>query len=294
MLLPKFDFHEPATLEEACQIMAEYGTRAKVLAGGTDLLVDMKKKLTTPRQVVSITRIKEMKKIEASPDGLKLGPCFTVADVAASDAIAKRWRALCAGAKALGNPLVRNLATIGGNVVTASPSADLPPSLIAYGARVVLKKTSGERVVSLDHFFLGAGLTEIAPDEILTEIQIDAPPPYSGAGYINEGIRKCRDCNVVNVASFITLDGPDGAIKNARIVMGCVGSTDLRAVSAEKLLVGEKPSETLFARAGEAAMQEAAPRGSAESRASAEYKKDMVGELTSRTLHLAWKEALGH
>jgi len=291
MLLPKFDFHEPATVAEACQIMAEYGAKAKVIAGGTDLMVNMKKKLVSPEQLVSVSRIEELKKLDSSGNMLKIGSCFTVADIAASEVIGKKWKALCAGAKALGSPLIRNLATIGGNLGSARPAADLPPSLMVYGAKVVLKKKSGERVISMDKFFRGPGLTEITPDEILTEIQIDAPPAYSGAGYINLGIRQAQDCNLVNVASFITLDGPGGAIKTARIVMGCVGPTHLRAPSAEKALVGEKPTDALFAKAGDAAMKDCSPIN--DFRGSAEYKKAMVGVLTKRTLGIAYKEAMG-
>jgi CO/xanthine dehydrogenase FAD-binding subunit len=292
MLLPKFNFHEPATLAEACQIMAEYGTKAKVIAGGTDLMVNMKRKLVSPEQLVSIGRIEELKKFDSASNILKLGSCFTVADIEASELIGKKWSALCVAAGALGSPLIRNLATIGGNLASARPAADLPPPLMAYGARVVLKKKSGERVVSMDNFFLGGALTEIAPNEILSEIQIDAPPPYSGASYINLSSRSACDCNLVNIASFIALDGPGGTIKTARIVMGCVGPTHMRAPSAEKLLIGEKPTESIFAKAAEAAMKDSSPRGFAESRASAEYKKDMVRVLTNRTLSTAYKEAM--
>ena len=127
MLLPRFDFHEPATLAEACQIMAHYGVKAKVIAGGTDLMVNMKRKLVSPEQLVSIARIEELKKFDSASDVLKLGSCFTVADIEASEVIGKKWSALCAGAKALGSPLIRNLATIGGNLASARPAADLPP-----------------------------------------------------------------------------------------------------------------------------------------------------------------------
>ena len=121
---------------------------------------------------------------------------------------------------------------------------------------------------------------------------MDVPPPYSGASYISLGIRTCQDIKIVNVASFITLESHGGIIKNARIVLGCVGPTCIRAVSAEKLLVGEKPGEAVFIKAGEAAMRNCSPRGSSESRASAEYKKDMVGVLTRRTLNEALMEAM--
>lgn len=293
MLLPKFEFHAPTTVDEVCQIMAEYGARAKVLAGGTDLLVNMKKKLLSPQRLVSIARIEELKKVDSSSRGLKIGSCLTVSDTASSDVIGKRWGALCAGAKALGSPQIRNLATIGGNLGTASSAADLPPSLMAYGARVVLKSHAGERTMPLEEFFIGSKRTKLADDEIIYEIQIDEPASYSGAGYESLGVRSCQDIKIVNVASFIALDGPGGIISSARIVMGCVGPTHVRASSAEQFLIGEKPTDEIFAKAGDLARQDATPRGDAYSRASAPYKKDMVRALTIRTLSAAWKEAAG-
>ncbi|MCP4105118.1 MAG: xanthine dehydrogenase family protein subunit M [Desulfobacteraceae bacterium] len=290
MLLPKFDFHEPKTVEEACQIMAEFGLKAKPVAGGTDLMVNMKRNVLSPEHVVSISRIEELKKLDSSNGVLKIGACFTVADLADSEVINQKISALRTGASALGTPLIRNLATIGGNIGSARPAADLPPSLIACGAKVILKKSSGERAVSLDDFFLGPGLTAIGPDELLTEIHADVPPPGAGTGYINIGVRKAQDCNIVNVCSFISLDN-DGTIKSARIVLGCVAPTHIRAPSAEKLLIGEKPDQAVFAKAGEAAIGDCKPID--DFRGTAEYKKAMVGVLTKRTLGIAHKEALG-
>ena len=288
MLLPKFDFHEPKTLNEACQILAAYGVKAKLIAGGTDLMVNMKKKILSPEQVISISRIGELKKLDTSGDSIRIGSCFTVADLSTSDAIQKHLSALGEGAKNLGTPLIRNLATIGGNLGSARPAADLPPALMAYGAQVVLNSLSGERTLSLDKFFLGPGFTAAKPDEILSEIQIPAPLPNSGAGYINIGVRKGQDCNLVNVASFIALD-TDGTIRNARIVMGCVGPIPLRASSAEKMLIGQKPESALFARAGAAASLDSTPID--DFRGTAAYKRDMVGVLTRRTLDIAFREA---
>jgi CO/xanthine dehydrogenase FAD-binding subunit len=288
MILPKFDFHEPRTLHEACQILAEYGTKAKLIAGGTDLMVNMKKKILSPQQVVSISRIEELKKLDSSGDSIRIGACFTVAELTASDAIQKQLSALGEGAKNLGTPLIRNLATIGGNLGSARPAADLPPALMAYGAQVVLNSLSGKRTLSLDQFFLGPGFTAVKPDEILTEIQVPAPQPRTGAGYINIGVRKGQDCNLVNVASFISL-GSDGTIQNARIVMGCVGPIPLRALSAEKMLIGQKPGTTLFSSAGAAASSDSTPID--DFRGSAAYKRDMVGVLTRRTLDIAFHEA---
>ena len=286
MLLPKFDFHEPKTVAEACQIMAEFGKKAKPLAGGTDLMVNMKHQIVTPEHIVSLGRLDELKAVDSN-GMITIGALFTVAEIAQCGNLGKKLSALCAGAKALGSPLIRNLATIGGNLGSARPAADLPPSLMAYGAKVILQNSKGKRELELEKFFVGPGLTAIAPDEILTQIVVPKQPDNSGAGYINLGVRKAQDCNIVNVASFIALDG--GVIKTARIVMGCVGPKHLRSPSAEKILIGQKPAEALFEKAGNAAMGDATPI--TDFRGTAEYKKAMVGELTKRTLAIALKEA---
>jgi carbon-monoxide dehydrogenase medium subunit len=195
---------------------------------------------------------------------------------------------LAVGANNLGTPLIRNLATIGGNIGSARPAADLPPSLMAYGAQVVLKRQDKERTVALPKIFKGPGITAIAPEEILTEILVDTPRPGSGAGYQNLGIRKAQDCNIVNVASYLALDD-QGLIRKARILMGCVGPTHLRSPAAEAVLTGEKPTDDLFAKAGDAASDDAKPIH--DFRGSAEYKRAMVGVLTQRTLKEALRQA---
>jgi carbon-monoxide dehydrogenase medium subunit len=284
MLLPKFEYHEPTTLEEACQIMSELGHGAKPLAGGTDLIVNMKKKMVSPGHLVSLSMIDDLKKIDTSNGLLKIGACLTAAELAESKEIRETLTALSRGAESLGSPSIRNLATIGGNLITARPAADLPPPLIAYGARVALKNSSGERLVSLEDLFLGPGETLIGPNEILTEIHVDAPPPSAGAAYIKLGVREALEISLVNVAAFISM-GKDGSIQEARIVLGSVAPTPIRATSAEQILTGEKPSETLFSRAGEAASKDSKPID--DFRASAEYKRAMVEVLTQRALNQA-------
>jgi carbon-monoxide dehydrogenase medium subunit len=284
MLLPKFEYHEPTTLEEACQIMSELGHGAKPLAGGTDLIVNMKKKIVSPGHLVSLSMIDDLKKIDASNGLLKIGACLTAAELAESKEIRETLTALSRGAESLGSPLIRNLATIGGNLISARPAADLPPALIAYGAKVALKNSSGERLVSLEDLFLGPGETLIGPNEILTEIHVDSPPPSAGAAYIKLGVREALEISLVNVAAFISMDR-DGSIQEARIVLGSVAPTPIRATSAEQILTGEKPSETLFSRAGEAASNDSKPID--DFRASAEYKRAMVEVLTQRALNQA-------
>ncbi len=288
MLLPKFDYHAPGSVADACLIMAEYGAKARPIAGGTDLMVNMKKRVVCPEQVVAIGDLAELRSIAGENGVVRVGACVTVSELAASADIQQKISALAAGARALGTPLVRNRATIGGNICSARPAADLPPSLMAYGATARLAKAGGERSLPLGDFFKGPGLTHMAPDELLTGFDIPVPPPGAGAGYINIGIRKGQDCNLVNVCAYIAL-AKDGAIETARVVLGCVGPTHLRAPSAEKRLLGEKPTEALFAAAGKAAMGDCTPI--LDFRGSAEYRRAMVGTLTLRTLKMALKEA---
>ncbi len=292
MLLPKFDFHEPTTIEEACQIMAELGQKAKLIAGGTDLIVNMKRKVLSPEHLVSLSRIDALKNVDLSDGPLRIGACVTAAALAESEGIKRTFSAFSKGASVLGTPLIRNLATIAGNLVSARPAADLPPSLMAYGAKVVLKKSAGERSVALEDFFRGPGQTVVGKDEILTEILIDKPLGYTGAGYIKLGVRKTLEISLVNVAAFISLDSQDGSIQRARIVLGAVAPIPIRVPSAEQILVGEKPTETLFVRAGETAAQDSRPID--DFRGSAEYRRDMIEVLTRRALEMAFNEARSH
>jgi aerobic carbon-monoxide dehydrogenase medium subunit len=290
MLLPKFDFHEPATMEEACQIMAELGKKAKPLAGGTDLIVNMKKGVVSPENLVSLGRIGDLKEMGSSNGFFRIGACLTAAELAESDEISKVFGALGRGAGSLGSPLIRNLATVGGNLVSARPAADMPPPLMAYGARAVLRNSKGEREVPLTEFFKGPGETAMEKDELLAEIRLERPPDGSGAGYFKLGVREALEISLVNAAAFLTLN-PDGSIKTARVVLGSVAPTPLRAPSAEDVLAGEKPSQELFAKAGEAAARDSKPID--DFRASAEYKRAMVEVMSRRALSMALAEAQG-
>jgi len=289
MLLPEFDFHEPTTVEDACRFMAQFGATARPVAGGTDLLVNMKQKIVFPEHLVSLSRIDVLKRTRKENGCHKIGPCLTVAELAQSESIGKDLSALIQGAMNLGTPLIRNLATIGGNLVSARPAADLVPSLIAYGCRLILKSVKGERTVPLEGFFLEPGIAEIRPDEILCDIEVNIPPVKSGAAYLNLGIRKGQDCNLVNAASFLALEDDGKTIRSARIVMGCVGPTPLRSPSAEGVLIGKEAGDALFAKAGQAACTDSRPID--DFRGSADYKRAMIGVLTRRTLSMAYHQA---
>jgi CO/xanthine dehydrogenase FAD-binding subunit len=282
MLLPRFEFHEPATVEEACRILGELGEKAKTLAGGTDLFVNMKKKVLAPEHVVSLDRIESLSELGPSNGTLRIGACAKAVEIADSDAVKADFPALQEAACKLGSPLIRNLATVGGNLVSARPAADFPPPLMAYGAKVVLKSSKGERTVALADFIEAPGQTVLAAGEILETILLEKPEAHSGSAYIKLGIREALEISLVNVAVFMTTEGSDGPIEAARVVMGSVGPTPLMSPSAEKVLLGEKPSEALFLAAGAAAAMDSRPID--DFRASADYKRAMVKELTRRAL----------
>jgi CO/xanthine dehydrogenase FAD-binding subunit len=290
-LLPRFSYYEPRDGDEACRLLSEMKEKAKVLAGGTDVLVNMKRgSLKTPN-VVSILRIREIRGVESKIDCICLGAALLVVEISESAMLHQHFPALVKAARLVGSPLIQNRATIGGNIVRASPAADLPPPLMAYGARLVLKSVGGNREVSLDDFFVGPEKTVIEPTEILTSIIVDKPPAHTGADYVKLGHRNAMECAITAVASRITLDKPDGVIKDAGVILSAVAPKSIHARKAEEILIGEKPSEELFAKAATMASKECSPID--DIRSGAEYRRCMAGVLTKRTLLSAWHEARG-
>ena len=289
MLLPKFEYHAPAGLDEALEILGRYGSQARVLAGGTDLLVNMKRKVMAPAHVVALDRLPGLADISSTRAEISIGARVTAASAAESRAIRKRLAVLAEGAGRLGSPLIRNLATIGGNLATARPAADTAPALMALGARVVLVSSGSEREIRLDDFFIGPGQTVIRPEEILTRVKVPAPEPGSGGGYVKLGLRRTLEISIVNVAAVITL-GPGGRkIRAARVVLGAVAPTPIRSPRAEEALIGAEAGQKAFRRAGRAAALDARPI--TDHRGSAEYRKMVVEVLTRRALGRALKEA---
>jgi CO/xanthine dehydrogenase FAD-binding subunit len=291
MLLPKFDYHAPTTLKEACSLLSHYGAKAKCLAGGTDLLVNLKKKLLAPEQIISLNRINGLSEAEEQNDReLIIGPLCTAAYLAESSLIKERCAVLGQGAEKLGSPLIRNRATAGGNLATARPASDLAPPLLVLGARLILKSTQGERALPLKDFILGPGQTALRLEEILSAIVISPQKEPFGAAYLKLGSRKALEISLVNVASLLSL-GPDGAVREARVALGAVGPTPLLSPSAEKTLIGVRPkdeNDPVFKKAARAAAREARPI--TDHRGSAEYRREMVEVLTHRTLLAAYRE----
>jgi len=287
MLIPRFNYHKPSTLKEACELKAEFKNKAMFLAGGTDVIVNLKRGVISPDNLISLNSIAEMtsNSVNDKKGQTIIGASGKVAGLI-NEKFLLPYSALKTAMENIGSPIIRNMATIGGNIVTARPAADASPSLIAYKAKAVLNSVSGKREVSMDNFFVGVGKTVLNDDEILSAIILYNLPSYTGSAYIKFGTRKALEISLVNVAAVITLEKPDGPITDARIVMGAVGPVPLRAKTAEKILIGEKPGAGVFAKAAEsAASKDSSPID--DFRGSAGYRRDMVKVLTERALKMA-------
>ena len=287
-----FEYFAPHTLQEAVALLHELGEHSRPLAGGTDLIVQMKEAATRfpyPSCVVSLTRIPELNRIEFSEsEGLRIGAGVTMIDVTESPIIRQRFQALAEGAGVVGSIQTMNMATLGGNLCNAAPSADTAPPLLAFEAQAVIVGPDGRRLLPLDQFFLGPGHTALAPGELLAEVRVPAPSPGAGSAYRRHTPRKQMDIAVAGVAAALML-GADGRIGKARVALGAVAPTPIRARQAESLLEGQPPSADLFQRAGEAAAGEASPIS--DLRGSAEFRRHLVQVLTARMLGLAAQRA---
>jgi CO/xanthine dehydrogenase FAD-binding subunit len=288
MRLPKFDYFAPRSLEEALRLLAEKGDGARILAGGTDLLIRMKQGLVKPQAIIALEGIPALKAIRFQPKiGLTIGAMARLVEVASHPAIRKHYPAVAYAAQETANVQVRNLGTVTGNLCNAAPSADNAPTLMALGAEVALAGPAGERRLPLDQFFRGPRLTALAPGEIMTSIFVPYPPAHSGSSYQHLSARGKVDISAVCVGVMAAFDGE--TCREVRIVLGAVAPVPLRAVKAEALLKGQPWTPELLSRAADQAGEEAKPISDV--RASADYRKKMVPVLTRRALAEARKRA---
>jgi carbon-monoxide dehydrogenase medium subunit len=285
--LRAFEYHAPTTLNEAISLLQQHGESARPLAGGTDLVVQMKEnatKFAPPSHIVSLLRVPELGGIEYSEgDGLRIGAGATMTDVAESQAIRERYPAISEGAALVGSIQTMNMATVGGNLCNAAPSADIAPPLLAFEAEAVIVGPSGRRSLPLGEFFVGPGKTVLAPEELLAEVRVPALPNAIGSAYQRHTPRKQMDIAVVGVAAALTLAG--NSIERARVALGAVAPTPVRALKAEAALEGQSVSDEAFARAAEAAAEECSPISDV--RGSAEFRLHIVRVMTERMLRLA-------
>ncbi len=290
MLLPRFDYHEPSTLEEALKLLSDLGGNAKILAGGTDLLVRMKQKVDKPTHVISVARVPGLNEITPrNGHAVTVGAGVTAQALSEHEVILDRFTSLGLAAGRLGAPPIRNRATIGGNLVNARPAADFPPPSMVLDGVIRLKSATGDREINCNEFFRGPGECAVEPNELMVSITYQTPPPWSGGSYIKLGARKTLEISMVNVAALLTLQSADGPILDARIALGAVAPTPVRAFAAEELLIGAPPSEELFQRAGQTGVGMCSPI--TDHRGTMEYRCMMIEVLTKRCLMQAWERA---
>ena len=277
----RFNYLEPKTIEESVSLLSKYNGRAKVMAGGTDLLVQIRDKVIQPEYVVDIEYIPGLDYINyAEKQGLRIGALTTIRTIERSEKIRQIYPVVSQAAGLLGSVAIRNVATIGGNLCNAAPSADTAPALIGLSAKVKVTGSSGERVVSLEDFCTGPGCTICNAGELLVEVQVPVPPAGTKGVYLKHS-RTAVDLAVVGVAVIVVL-GAGGVCHDAKVVLGAVAPTPIRAKQAEGVLMGRKVEAALIEEAAEVASMEARPL--TDVRASAEYRREMVKVLTRRAL----------
>lgn len=282
----KPDYLAPTSLEEALETMGQQTEGVQIIAGGTDLVPRMRSRVIEPKLLVDL-RLLNLDGIEKTADGIRIGASATHTDILESDLLAEHCPALCEAAADIAGPPIRNRGTVGGNLVNASPAADLAPPLLVYDAVVILAKAGSKREIPLVDFFTGPGQTVLAADELLTEIRIPPVPPNTTSKFIKLGKRKAMAVAVVSAAARLTIDQA-GKISQARIALGSVAPTPIRARKAEASLEGQSPSSDLFTEAGQIARSESSPIS--DIRASGSYRKKMVAVLTRRALEAAWQQ----
>jgi CO/xanthine dehydrogenase FAD-binding subunit len=277
-----FRYIVPGSVHEAVAALHEYGGTARVLAGGTDLLVEWRRSgVRMPGVVVDISRIDALRTISLEGPDILLGPLTTHAKVMRSDLIWSGAALLASAASTIGSPQIRNLGTLGGNIMNGAPCADTVPPLIALGATVTLSSADGDRECHLSGFFNRPYATVATGEELLTGIRFPALPPGTKTSFVKLRRRNALSIARLSVAAVVSVDDA-GVIIDARIVPGAVHPVWKRAMEAENLLIGRFPSRTLFAEAGRV-LSEVVVRETGR-RWSTEYKEPVIAALVRRTL----------
>ena len=288
MYLPDIELHETTTLEATAAALTRYAPDSRLLAGGTDLLVDLKTGRVSVAHLVSINRLDSLRGVSETGDRLRIGALTTVTQLSNSAVVRQRFAPILDATTKMAAVQIRNVATVGGNIASAVPCADLPPVLTAMNASVLLWSPDGERDVPLDAFFAGPRETVRRDDEVLTAALVPKPPPGFGAAYARFGLRDGNTIAVAAVAAGLQL-ASDGTVQDARIVLGAVAPVPKLVESAGALLIGQSPDEEAFRRAGDAARQAAEPISDV--RGSADFRRELVGVLTRRALTTAHQRA---
>ena len=284
----RFEYFAPTTLDEAVALLKEHGNGVKLLAGGTDLLVQMKEAGLHPPAVVSLHAVPGLDAIDFDEaKGLRIGASVELGTLGSDETVQERYSALAEGAGIVGSIQTRNMATIGGNIANAAPSADTAPPLAVFDAVAEVIGPGGNREVPVIELFDGPGSPVLATDEVSTGFKLPTPPAHAGRAHHTHTPRKIMDIAAVSVSVRLSLD--DGKIGEARVCLGAVAPTIIRAEEAEEALTGQEPSDDLFAKAAELAQAASSPISDV--RGSAEFRRHLVGVMTKRCLSIALERA---
>jgi carbon-monoxide dehydrogenase medium subunit len=279
----RFDLQLPGSVDDCLKLLAERGRETKLLAGGTDLLPQLKNHLLKPARVIDLSGVARLRTLDSDGRGLRVGAAVTARELERNPLVTKRYPALAESGALVGSVQVRNLATLGGNLCNAAPSADMAPPLLALDAEAVIAGPKGERRVPMTSFFVGVRQTVVGPDELLIELLVPDPGPHSGGTYVRHTPRRELDIAVVGVASQLTLS--NGVCTKARIALAAVAPTPVRATAAERSLEGQPVTPERIARAADLALEVAKPIS--DQRGSADFRRHLVKVLTRRTLSTA-------
>lgn len=280
-----FEYRTPKSLKEVHANLKEFGSDAKLVAGGTALIIMMKQRLVRPSCLISLRSVRGLNGIELQNGGLRIGGLATHRQLETSPLIRRRLPMLAETYHHVATLRVRNMATVGGGLAHADPNQDPPPSLIALGATLKATSANGSRVIPMDEFFKDYYETVLNTDELITEVMVPKLPPNSGAAYIKFLPRTADDYATVSAAAVLTLDKSNKTIADVRIALGSVGVTPIRATAAEAVLRGQPLKTEAFAEAGEKAKEAVDPIS--DFRGSAGYKKDMAAVFVRRALERA-------
>ncbi|MBI4529518.1 MAG: xanthine dehydrogenase family protein subunit M [Deltaproteobacteria bacterium] len=280
-----FEYLTPKSLKEAQADLNKHGTDAKVIAGGTALVIMMKQRLVRPACLISLRSVRGINEIALKDGGLRLGGLATHREVETSVLVRRRWPLLAETYRHVATVRVRNMATVGGGLAHADPNQDPPPSLMVLGARIKASSVSGTREIPIDEFFTDYYETSLRPEEIITEVFVPNPAANSGAAFLKFLPRSADDYATVSAAAVLTMDRSKKTFADARIALGSVGTTPIRAREAEALLVGQPVKAEALREAAEKAKQLVDPVS--DFRGSAAYKKEMAGVFVRRALEKA-------
>jgi len=287
MIPGAFEYHAPSSIGEATALLARLGDDAKILSGGQSLIPLMKLRLANPRHVIDINGLPGLAYVREDGGALRIGGLTREVDLEESDLVRSRYPLLFDTCKVIADPIVRNLATIGGNLAHGDPANDHPATMLAFGAEIVAVGGGGERKIPITSFFIGPLSTALKPDEIVVEICVPAPKPGSGGAYVKME-RKVGDFATAAVAVQLTM-AADGTCEQVGIGLTNVGAVPIKATQAEAALRGKRPDDAAIKQAAQLAADAARPE--ADLRGSVEYKKDLVRVLTGRALRKAIERA---